>query len=107
MTNYFPIAIDHEESGAWSAYVIGLPVYAAADTRREAKYWILKTLKAYLKAHPEQKSPEVTVQVARVKSGKRMAMLSAAALVGASTSPAKARSSRKNGRLGGRPRRRR
>lgn len=34
MTMLYPIVLETEESGAVSAYVPGLPVYAAAETTR-------------------------------------------------------------------------
>jgi hypothetical protein len=65
MTMLYPIVLETEESGAVSAYVPGLPVYAAADSH--------------------------------------VSVVGVAALVGAQRSEAKARASRANGRLGGRP----
>src|SRR5450432_4027455 len=52
MTTYYPIVIESETSGAVSAYVPGLPVFAAADTRAKAEQAIRKTLVAYLEAIP-------------------------------------------------------
>jgi predicted RNase H-like HicB family nuclease len=37
MTTRYPIVFEAEDSGAVSAYVPGLPVYAAADTADEAQ----------------------------------------------------------------------
>ena len=37
MTMLYPIVLETEESGAVSAYVPGLPVYAAAETPREGR----------------------------------------------------------------------
>ena len=53
MTTYYPIVIETETSGAVSAYVPGLPVYAAANTRAKAEQEIRASLAAYLGAHPE------------------------------------------------------
>ena len=53
MTTYYPIVLETEASGAVSAYVPGLPVYAAADTRAKAERAIRTTLAAYLSAHPD------------------------------------------------------
>src|SRR6266849_2407473 len=53
MMTYYPIVLDVETSGAVSAYVPGLPVYAAADTRAKAEQAIRSTLAAYLAAHPD------------------------------------------------------
>jgi predicted RNase H-like HicB family nuclease len=104
MTMLYPIVLETEESGAVSAYVPGLPVYAAADTHAKAERAIRGVLTAYLAEHPTSK-PQVRVRVARVSDqGKTMVdVVSVAALVGAKRSGAKARASRANGRLGGRP----
>jgi hypothetical protein len=37
MTMLYPIVLETEESGAVSAYVPGLPVYAAAETARRRR----------------------------------------------------------------------
>jgi predicted RNase H-like HicB family nuclease len=101
MTTYYPIVIETETSGAVSAYVPGLPVYAAADTRAKVERAIRETLAAYLTAHPEA-VPTSAVRVARVSDSK-VQLVGVGALLGAGRSPAKARSSQANGRLGGRP----
>jgi hypothetical protein len=106
MTLLFPIVLETEDSGAVSAYVPGLPVYAAAESHAKAERAIRAVLAEYLKAHPASR-PEARVRVARVSSrGKAgISVVGVAALVGAGRSDAKARASRANGRLGGRPRR--
>lgn len=71
MTVLYPIVLEIEANGTVSAYVPGLPVYAAAETAAKAERAIRSLLTAYLGAH---------------------------------RSATKARASRTNGRLGGRPR---
>jgi predicted RNase H-like HicB family nuclease len=109
MALHFPIVFEREDSGAFSAYVAGLPVYAQGATASQAERAIQRTLTAYLDAHPNTTSP-ASVKVATVTSyvsGRRskVALVGPAALVGSHRSRRKAASSRANGRLGGRPRR--
>jgi predicted RNase H-like HicB family nuclease len=100
----YPIVLETEDGGAVSAYVPGLPVYAAADTYAKAERAIRAVLTNYLNAHPESQ-PEARVRVARFSDKERKVdIVGVAALVGAGRSTAKARASRANGRLGGRPR---
>lgn len=103
MTTYYPIVIDTEASGALSAYVPGLPVYAAADTRPKVEQAIRATLAAYLAAHPDA-TPTSAVRVARVSDGSHVQLVGVGALSGTRRSRRKARASQLNGRLGGRPR---
>lgn len=105
MTRHYPIVLETETSGAVSAYVPGLPVYAAADTHAKAERAIRSVLSAYLKAHPGSQT-DALVRVARVsdQQKRKVVIVSVAALVGAHRSATKARASRANGRLGGRPR---
>ena len=104
MTTYYPIVIETETSGAVSAYVPGLPVFAAADTRTKVEQAIRATLSAYLEAHPESRSTSA-VRVARVSDRQRskVQIVGVGALLGAGRSRRKARASQMNGRLGGRP----
>ncbi len=104
MTMQYPIVLETEESGAVSAYVPGLPVYAAAETPAKAERAIRDVLTAYLEAHPASR-PDARVRVARFSDrGKiKVDIVGVAALVGAQRSATKAHASRKNGRLG-RPR---
>ncbi len=105
MTMLYPIVLEIEDSGAVSAYVPGLPVYAAADTHAKAERAIRVVLADYLNAHPTSR-PDVQVRVARCSgTGKRTVdIVGVAALVGAKRTAVKALASRANGRLGGRPR---
>ena len=103
MTTYYPIVLETETSGAVSAYVPGLPVYAAADTRPKAEQAIRAILAAYLDAHPHS-APTSAVRVARVSDGSKVQLVGVGALLGTGRSRRKARASQLNGRLGGRPR---
>ena len=105
MTMLYPIVLETEDSGAVSAYVPGLPVYAAAETHAQAERAIRAVLTEYLNAHPASR-PHARVRVARFSdAGERQVdIVGVAALVGAHRSATKARASRANGRLGGRPR---
>lgn len=108
-TTLFPIVFEKEDSGAISAFVPGLPVYAAANTRPQAERAIQNTLEAYLEAHPEA-VPKSDVRVAMVRLQKshvitaNVSIRGIGSMLGAIKSTAKARSSRENGKLGGRPR---
>ena len=104
MTILYPIVLETEASGAVSAYVPGLPVYVAAEPP-EGRRCHRDVLTAYLEAHSTRR-PDARVRVARF-SGRgttKVDIVGVAALVGAERSATKARGSRGNGRLGGRPR---
>jgi predicted RNase H-like HicB family nuclease len=105
MTRHYPIVFETEANGAISAYVPGLPVYAAADSHAKAERAIRAVLSAYLEAHPGTRS-RAQVRVARFsdRAQLKMEIVGPAALVGSRRSAAKARASRANGRLGGHPR---
>ena len=109
MTRYFPVVIEQETNGTFSAWVAGMPgVYAAADDRATAKRAIRRALEAHLKALEELgKSPtrRVDLFVLRSGRGRKLSFAGIGALMGQRTSIAKAKAARVNGLRGGRPRR--
>ena len=106
-TERIPIIIEREDNGAYSAYVPGLPVYAAADSLAEVSTAMRKMLTIYIEEHPDAKA-ETVIQVATVTRGVRSAPVvtygGVASLLGATRTRRKARAARANGKLGGRPR---
>ena len=105
MTVNYPIVFETEANGAVSAYIPGLPVYAAANTQAKAERAIRDVLTAYLEVHPDARS-HARLRVARFSDRRTIDVVGVAALLGEGRSPRKARASRRNGRLGGRPRKR-
>jgi predicted RNase H-like HicB family nuclease len=98
MTQYFPIIVEQESNGAFSAWVAGLPgVYAAADTAAVAKRAIRSALAAHLDAlrtlgrEPQLKA-DVTVLRRDVYATRRPSLrfVGVGTLLGRSTSRAKA-----------------
>ena len=111
MTNYFPVVIEEESNGTFSAWVAGLPgVYAAADTRAKAKSAIRDAAIAHLQVMKERgQSVKRRGDVLLLKGDldgahATLEFVGFAALLGRKKSLAKARAARVNGRKGGRPR---
>jgi predicted RNase H-like HicB family nuclease len=111
VTNYFPVVIEQESNGTFSAWVVGLPgAYAAADTRAKAKSAIRKAAMAHLQALKElgkSVKPRGDVLLLRADLDRARAKLDFtgfASMLGRKKSTAKARAARLNGRKGGRPR---
>src|SRR5215212_6809698 len=102
MATHYPIVFEREESGAYSAYVAGLPVYAQGATRGKAAAAIVRTLGAYLEAHPDEQ-PRAEVRVAKVsvpagrRTHPRVNLVTSSALISIPTISRKASTSRANG----------
>jgi predicted RNase H-like HicB family nuclease len=110
MTTRYPVVFEVEDSGAVSAYVPGLPVYAAADTAAEAEEAVRDLLALYVEDRRARglhlPEPQTGVKVARVTTARgrsTVAIVSPAALLGRQRSAKKAAAARRNGRRGGRP----
>ena len=113
MTEHYPVVVEREDNGTFSAWVAGLPgVYAAADTAAVAKRAIRLALAAHLEALEEigrPLTPQADVVVLRYDSRARtrresLQFVGLGALMGKKTTSAKAEAARRNGRKGGRPR---
>jgi predicted RNase H-like HicB family nuclease len=111
MTQHYPIVIERESNGSWSAWVAGLSgVYAAADTAGQVKRGIRAALAAHLKTlralgrEPQPAQAEVLVLSYSPNAPRPIRLRGVGALLGRRTSAAKARAARENGRRGGRPR---
>ena len=55
MAPHYPVVSEREESGAYSAYVGGLPVYVQGATRGTAATAVVRTLGASLEAHLDER----------------------------------------------------
>ena len=111
MTQYFPVVVEQESNGTFSAWVAGLPgVYAAANTAAVAKRAIRSALAAHLDAlrklgrEPKSKADVFVLRMEPGARGNRLRFAGLGALLGRATSTAKADAARRNGRKGGRPR---
>ena len=113
MTEHYPVIVEREENGTFSAWVAGLPgVYAAADTAAVAKRAIRSALAAHLdalSAAGREAQAQADVVVLRYDSRARtrresLRFVGLGALMGKTTSSAKAKAARRNGKKGGRPR---
>jgi predicted RNase H-like HicB family nuclease len=111
MTQYFPVVVEREDNGTFSAWVAGLPgVYAAADSMGAAKRGLREALGAHLRAleefgqQPRSEAAEVAVLRYTPTRRPHLRFAGVGALLGRTTSTAKAAAARRNGRKGGRPR---
>lgn len=101
MTTGYPIVFERESSGAVSAYVPGLPVYAAADSLGEAERHLCEVLGLLLAERRARGLPvpdaDTIIKVARVTTNSRGAgvtIVSPAPLIGRNRSPRKAAAER-------------
>lgn len=110
MAEYFPVVVEREENGTFSAYIAGLPgVYAAADTAAVAKRSIRTALAGHLRALQDLgQAPHANAEVAVLRytpEREELNFTGLGVLLGRKTSAEKAEAARRNGRMGGRPRR--
>ena len=112
MIEHYPVVVERESNGTFSAWVAGLPgVYAAADTAAAAKRGIRSALAAHLDALTalgQDVKPQADLLVlrhdARARTRReRLRFVGAGALMGKAATAAKAEAARRNGRKGGRP----
>ena len=113
MTQHYPVVVERESNGTFSAWVAGLPgVYAAANTAAVAKRSIRSALAAHIEALNQlgrEPDPQADVVVLRYDSRARtrregLRFVGLGALMGRKTTSVKAAAARRNGRKGGRPR---
>ncbi len=114
MTQYYPVVVERESNGTFSAWIAGFSgVYAAADTAAVAKRAIRSALAEHLEALRDlgrAPRPQGEVVVLRYDDHartrrERLRFVGVGALLGRTTTTAKAEAARRNGRKGGRPRR--
>ncbi len=112
MIEHYPVVVERESNGTFSAWVAGLPgVYAAADTAAAAKRGIRSALAAHLDALTalgQDVKPQADLLVLRHDAQartrrERLRFVGPGALMGKKTTAAKAEAARRNGRKGGRP----
>ena len=113
MSALYQVVVEPESNGSFSAWVVGVPgVYAAADSEAQARRAIRGALVAHLDAMADVHqtvTPKTTAFVLRYEphaktKGMRLQEVGIGALLGQSRSRAKTAAARRNGRLGGRPR---
>ena len=109
MTQHYPVVVERESNGTFSAWVAGLPgVYAAADTAAVAKRALRAALAVHLQALNDlgrTPKPQGEVVVLRYDDRartrrERLTFVGLGALMGRTTTPAKAAAARRNGRKG-------
>lgn len=104
---FFPVVIERESNGTYSAWIAGLPgVYAAADTAATARRAVRGAAEAHLKAlgaSARRPAPKTVVTVLRWDAA-GLRYVGVGALLGRTSSRAKAAAARRNGMKGGRPR---
>ena len=106
-TEYASIVVEREDNGSFSATVPGYPIFVAADTEAEAAGLARDGL-ALLLRESATASRAARVHFARIQrpleGPATVSFVGVGAVLGSAKSAAKTRSSRANGKLGGRPR---